>query len=180
MPARRKIVLSRCEHSGSRLQHMSRSNLRSSDNIVFYLGLLGFLGFCTLFTVCVFKKYTWILSAPSYSIYWRPILILSSHPCLSLPTDCPSSLPTKNVVFMLSFPMYATFSAHFIFLGLVIQMFACLHKFIFYCYLYFCVWNIPLFSSIWFTLAKTSNLFDTVTRCYCLNNFMYPDLAWIL
>ena len=173
MPARRKMVLSRCERSGSRLQ-MSRSNLKSSDNSVLYLGLLGFLGFCTLFTVCVLKKYTWILSAPSYSIYWRQILIFS-HPCLSLPTDCLSSLPTKNVVFMLSFPMYATFSAPFI-----IQMFACLHKFISYCYLYFCVLNIPLFSSIWFTVAKTSNLFDNVTRRYCLNNFMYPDLTWIL
>jgi hypothetical protein len=53
MPAKRKTVFSRCEHNGARFQCMARSNVKSSDDIVLYLGLLGF---CTLFSVLYLKN----------------------------------------------------------------------------------------------------------------------------
>jgi hypothetical protein len=58
---------------------------------------------------------------PDQSSPQRPILILSTHLCLSLPSDLlPSGFPTNNLYTFIFFPIRATCPAHLIFLNLII------------------------------------------------------------
>ena len=59
-------------------------------------------------------------SAHPHSTSWRPILILSPHLCLGLPSDLfPSGFPTKTLYMLLPFPIWTTCPAHLIFLDFI-------------------------------------------------------------
>jgi hypothetical protein len=63
--------------------------------------------------------YVYIQSSPSYSIYLRSILILSSHLRPSLPNGTPFTSSDKNFVCILFTPTLATCPAHLSLLALI-------------------------------------------------------------
>jgi len=79
--------------------------------------------FITTFTSARHLSLSWaslIQSIPPHSTSWRPILILSPHLCLGLPSDLfPSGFPTKTLYMLLPFPIWTTCPAHLIFLDFI-------------------------------------------------------------
>jgi len=81
------------------------------------------LSFITAFTMARHLSLSWassILSIPPHPTSWRPILILSSHLRLGLPSDLfPSGFPTNTLYTHLLSPIRATCPAHRILLDCI-------------------------------------------------------------